>query len=343
MLSEGNGIFNVKPLGQEEIEESKHQVLIVPTMKDVVGENSAWCATFQLVWNDMQDNLVDGDIKFEKPSVMVDNLNSQIFKENDISKEYYYKKCGLMTLSLKEEIENGIEKKFGEKSDILDLFDWEDRGNRYFFYSMLRRDFEFLNEFEILEKSNFKDTENVEYFGIENSEEIGLRNQVLVLYYENEDDFAVKLYTKSNDEIILATKDNGVNFEEIYNDIVQKTERFKGKTEFGKLDTLKIPNLNMDFLKEYEELAGNPFLLKDGTLAEIEKAIQTIQMKLDNKGGSIKSEAAMSVLKSAIVFEESKPRNFSFNKDFVLFLKETNREIPYFGATVSDINLFIQK
>lgn len=336
-------LSEVKPLGQEEIEESKHQIFVVPTMRDEIGENSAWCATFQLVWNDMQDNLVDGDIKFSEPNVFADNLNSQIFKENDISKEYYYKKCGLMTLDLKEEIENGIEKKFGEKSDILDLFEWEDRGERYFFYSMLKREFEFLNEFEILDKANFKDTENVEYFGIENSENNSLRIQVSVLYYKNEKDFAVKLYTKSNDEIILALKDDGVNFEEIYNNIIEKAEKFDGDTEFGKLDILKVPNIDMNVLREYQELAGKPFAIKDGTLVEIEKAVQTIQMKLDNKGGSIKSEAAMAVTKSSVVFDTAEPRNFSFDKDFVIFLKEANKEIPYFAASISDINLFVQK
>lgn len=340
---DSSGISNIKPLGQEEIDESNNQVLVVPTMKDEIKENSAWCATFQLVWNDMQDNLVGGDIKFEEPNQLVDNLNLQSFKEKDISEEYYYKKWGLMTLDLKQEIESGIEDKFGEKSDVLDLFDWEDRGERYFFYSMLKREFEFLNEFEILDKANFKDTENVEYFGIESSESNSLRNQVSVLYYKNENDFSVKLYTKSNDEIILAIKDDGKNFEEIYNDIIKKSKDFEGEIEFGKLDTLKIPNLNMDFLREYQELAGKPFRLKDGTIGEIEKAVQTIQMKLDNKGGSIKSEAAMSVTKSAIVFDTAEPRDFLFDKDFVIFLKEANKELPYFAASISDINLFVQK
>ncbi|MBQ7409791.1 MAG: hypothetical protein IJW20_00215 [Clostridia bacterium] len=343
LFSEDDGNFNVKPLGQEEIEESKHQVSVVPTMKDTIEENSAWCATFQLVWNDMQDNLVEGDIEFSEPNVLVDNLNSQIFKENDISKEYYYKKCGLMTLDLKEEIERGIEKKFGEKSDILDMFDWEDRGERYFFYAMLKRDFEFLNEFEILDKANFKDTENVEYFGIESSENDSLRNQVSVLYYNTEKDFAVKLHTKSNDEIILAIKDDGGNFEELYSDIIEKSEKFDGNTEFGKLDILKVPNIDMNVLREYQELAGKPFAIKDGTLVEIEKAVQTIQMKLDNKGGSIRSEAAIAATKSAIVFDTAEPRNFSFDKDFVIFLKEADKKIPYFAASISDINLFVQK
>lgn len=334
---------NIKPLTQEEIEESKHQVLVLPTMKDAIGENSAWCATFQLVWNDMQDNLVGGDVKFEEPNQLADNLNLQSFKEKDISEEYYYKKWGLMTLDLKEEIENGIEQKFGEKSDILDKFDWEDRGERYFFYAMLKRNFEFTNEFEILENSNFKDIENVQYFGIEDSENTVLRNQVYVLYYKNEKDFAVKLYTKSNDEIILAMKDDGANFEEIYNNVLRKTEKFNGETEFGKLDTLKIPNLNIDLLREYEELVGKTFLLKDGTRGEIEKALQSIQMELNNKGGSIKSEAGISVTKSAIVFDTAEPRNFSFDNDFVIFLKEASKELPYFAASISDINLFVQK
>ena len=343
VLFEDDGSLDIQPIGEKDIAESNNQIYVVPTMRDEILKNSAWCASFQLVWNDIQDILVEGNIIFEEPNVLVDNLNSQIFKEKDISKEYYYKRCGLMTTELKTEIEKGILKKFNEKSGILNKLDWENRGQRYFLYAMLKRNFEFVNEFEILEKSNFKETENVEYFGIKESKNDTLREQVYVLYYENEKDFAVKLYTNSSDEIIIALKNEGINFEEIYNNIDKKTKNYKGIREFGELDVLKIPNLNINLLREYQEFAGKPFKIKNGSLVEIEKALQAIHMTLNNVGGVIKTEAQARSEKSEIIFEVGEPRTFSFDTDFVIFFKESNKDIPYFAASIEDIKLFGQK
>ena len=105
------GVVSVKQLTEKEIAESNNDVHVVATMKDDIKNNSAWCATFQLVWNDLQDDFVGGKIEFEESVPMADNLNLQEFTEQDISEEYYYKKWGPMTVSLKEEIEREIKQK----------------------------------------------------------------------------------------------------------------------------------------------------------------------------------------------------------------------------------------
>lgn len=193
---------------------------IVPTMEDNILPNTAWCGTFQLVWNDMQNNLVDGNVEFEEPNEMVTNLNKQTFTEKSIPEDYYYKKWGVMNLSLKAEIEQEIKNKFNETSDILDLFSWPSENeivkDKYFFYSILRRNFEFENEFSILENNKFGNEENIEYFGINEETDEIVRNQVEVLYYTDKDDFAVILYTKQNDQVMLVRNPKEATFEEIY-------------------------------------------------------------------------------------------------------------------------------
>lgn len=163
---------------------------VVPTMQDTISSNSAWCGTFQLAWNDMQNNLVDGDVEFEENNEIVNNLNKQTFTTESISEEYYYQKWGLMNNDLKTEIERDIKNKFNEKSDILNLFNWPQNGeivkDKYFFYSILRRNFVFETEFSMLENSKFADTENVAYFGINEQTDDSVRAQVEVLYYTDE-------------------------------------------------------------------------------------------------------------------------------------------------------------
>ena len=288
-------------------------------------------------------NFPTRDVIFTEPNVFADNLNKQSFKAKDLSEESYYKTWGLVSKSLRDEIEHGIKDKFNETSDILNSIDWTEEPEKYLFYAMLKKEFEFPKEFDILEKSNFKNIENVDYFGIDESTDSSVRNQVDVLYYENNNNFAVKLNTKTNDEIILARKNNGINFEEIYNEIIKRSQEFKGEKTFGEKDVLKVPNLNMDVLRKFDEVIGKTFLDKDGESMCIAQALQTIKMELNNKGGKIKSEAAIVTLKSAMVAVEYQPREFIFNDDYVIFLKEKDKDVPYFAAFINDINLFNKK
>lgn len=315
---------------------------VLPTMQDTISSNSAWCGTFQLVWNDMQNNLVQGNIEFKEQNQMVTNLNKQSFTEEDIPEEYYYKKWGLMDTTLKLEIEREIRNKFNETSDILDLFNWPSAEelvkDKYFFYSMLRRNFVFENEFSILENNKFGNTENVKYFGINEETDETVREQVEVLYYTDEENFAVNLQTKQGDKVMLIRNPKETTFEEIYENVKKKAKRYRGSESFGEKDTLSVPNLNIDILKEYTELENKLFKLKNDEEGVIEQAFQTIQMSLNNKGGSIKSEAGMDVRKQDI---SNKPRNFNFNGKFTIFLISEKNE-PYFAASIENIELFIQ-
>lgn len=101
-------------------------ITVVPTMNDTITTDSSWCGTFQLVWNDMKNEVVKKDVVFNPQLDMVRNLNKEDFNETMLSEDYYYKIYGLKSLALKEQIENGIKEKFNQTSDILDDFDWSE-------------------------------------------------------------------------------------------------------------------------------------------------------------------------------------------------------------------------
>lgn len=231
-------------------------VLVVPTFVDRVDHDAAWCATFNLIWNDLKDDLVKQDIKFNKNNIYVDNLNKELFKESDISNDYYYKVYGKKTLELKSKIEKNIKDKFNQTSDILDKFDWSDDSldnnsnslERYIFYTMLYREFKYKTEFMKLDEDKFNDTKNIKYFGFKDNKE-SYKNQINIIYYNNEDDFAIKLTTTSNDEIIINKNPKGDTFEEIYNNIITTGSNYKGNKEFTKSDNFKMPYINLNVLK----------------------------------------------------------------------------------------------
>ena len=73
----------------------------------------------------------------------------------------------------------------------------------------------------------------------------------------------------------------------------------------------------------------------------IQKAIQTIKLELDNKGGKVKSEAVIDVKDTITsVRDEPEHRYFYYNDTFALFIKEKDKEVPYFAARVDDINKY---
>lgn len=320
---------------KEEHKEKTENNDIVATMQDKIGDDAIWCGTFQLIWNDLKNEFIKQDINI--PGEMVANLNKETFKESDISPEYYYKRYGVATPELKRGIEKALEEKFNQKSEILDMFDWN---GDLFFYTMLYREFEFESKYDILSNTDFGLYKDVEYFGISSKSNESLRNQIKILFYENDQNFAILLKTKSNDEIILYKNPSGETFEEIYNNMNEKIEAYKGTTTLSSSDEFKMPKLSLNYKREYREVEDKAFNDIYGDEYYIYKALQTIEFELNEKGGKIKSEAGMGVKSMAI---PDTPKKLYLNDTFALFLKEESKDKPYFASKITDITKFTQK
>lgn len=330
---------------KDEETETSAEINFALTLEDNVGQDTAWCGTFQLIWNDLKNDLAKQDIIFmQEPDLqVVKNLNKETFKTEDISENSYYKVYGNPTLELKEQIEKAIKEKFNEESEILDDFSWGSNNPKdYFLYCMLKKEFEFPVAFKELEDGEFANGKysKIKYFGLEKDAEEELRNQVEVLYYNSPSQFAVKLKTKQNDEIILARGEEGNTFQEKYNNINTNSENYEGIKEFTKKDELKIPNIDFKQKTEFTELEQKEFSFANGDVYIIDKALQTIEFELDKEGGKIKSEAGIMTKEMAIATDEIKERKFNFDDEFVIFLKENDKEKPYFAASISDITKF---
>ena len=86
-------------------------VKIVPTLSDKVKGNTMWCGTFQIVWNDLKNEIVKQDIEFSPQLDCVDNLNKSAFSADMISAEDYYKTYGVISPELKTQIETRQKRK----------------------------------------------------------------------------------------------------------------------------------------------------------------------------------------------------------------------------------------
>ena len=323
----------------EKIDKANSNINIVTSLEDKISDNTIWCGTFNLVWNELKENLLKGDAISDPEKEIVTNLNKSTFSKDSLDSNSYYIKIGKQTFDTKKEIESAINEKFNQKSDILDNFTWEKESNFDFIYAMLYKNFKFNTPFKKLEDRDFNnDNKKYNYFGITKDTSDGI-DQVTVLFYNDNKNNSVKISTKGNDEIILVKTSNTYNnFLDLYNSIIDNSKNYNGEKSLDDKDTLYVPYLDFNVYKDFEELK-NLTVRSESKEYVINQAVQSIKLKLNETGGEIKSEAALSTKETSAV-EENKPRYFNYDESFIIFLKEEGKEYPYFAAKIDDLSKF---
>lgn len=300
-----------------------------------IDNNKVWVGTFNLVWNDFMNEVIGRNIEFENDySTLANELNKQTFTEDQLEDNSVFKIYGEKNSNLKLQIEQGINEKFNETSNIIEKVNWE-KEYGYILYAMLKKEFNYLEKFPTLEDDTFGNSEEkVKYFGLEPNTIQDASKNVEVLFYNSSEDFAVKLKTQEGEEIYLyrATGD-GKSFEENYQEMLVKQSQYTGKIIWNENDVLKIPYIYVTSEINYDELCGKYI---KGTKLYIAQAIQTINFELNNCGGSVKSEALVEALRMS---EINIDREFVFNDDFIVYLKEEDKEKPYFALKVDNIDI----
>lgn len=312
-----------------------NSIEVLPTMNtQSTAQNRIWVGTFQLVWNELTDKIVKAPVKFlDFDSQMANNLNQKQFKKSNLNEKSYYVKSGIVSPALKAEIEKNIKSKFHETSDILKMFDFTYNPEKIFVYAMLKKDFRFTNAFDKLATGNFGNSqEKVKYFGINDNSNPKLYKNVSVLFYNDDNDFAVKLYTKGKDEVLLYRTNDDKTFDKYYAELNDKTAKYGGDKNFVKNDTLTIPDIKLYQATSFNELEGHQIV---GTNMQIDKTIETVDFRMNNKGVKLKSEAAIMLRCMSLAPRDG--RDFTFNNNFVLFLIEKDQNTPYYAMKVSDV------
>lgn len=321
-------------------ERIKGQATMTPIFTGKIGDadiNSIWIGTFQLAWNEFEENVIGKNIEFEDGNLEIANeLNKKIFSKEMISENSYYVSVEKTSPDLKEKILKDIDKKFDIKDNsILNKINFDRVDNGYTIYSLLFKKFEFITPFDKLGKSRFSDyDELVEYFGINNASDEIMNNNVEVLFYNARNDFAIKLNTKQNDEIILYRTDDSKSFNTLYEEIIEKNKKFSGNKNFTKDDELKIPYINVDTIINYDELCGR--FIKGTNGIYIANALQNVKFNLNEKGGNLTSESYVS---GEYISENEDARYFYFNSNFAILMKEKDKEKPYFGLKIDNLDL----
>ncbi len=328
---------------QKEINNDKIDLLTLFSSK-TKSPDRAWVGTFQLVFNDMKNSIIKQEIKFVglTPTSDLIGLNKEEFNSSMLNESSYYTNYGETSFEAKEKIKKDIKKKFNETSDILDMGDWTPGIGKYYAYAMLKKKFEFLKEFDELEETSFNNSqEKFDFFGIKPDSEEDLDKNVRVLFYENENEYAVQLLTKNDDIVYLYRIDSDKDFDTLYKKMIKKSNDYIGARKFQEIDTLMVPELEIDLMRDYSELCGKVI---EGTNPPMifSTAIETLKFEMDRKGGKIKSEALIMTELAMIApdVDKPKPRHFNFDKTFNLFLIDAGKENPYAAFRIENLKKF---
>ncbi|HIS37366.1 TPA: hypothetical protein IAC10_12215 [Candidatus Scatousia excrementigallinarum] len=332
------GVLLLGGLSVSALDKKSETLALLPAMKyESAAPNRIWVGTFQLVWNDLMDGIVKGPVEFKgKKSKLAEELNAQSFTKEMISENSYYTKYGETSPELRDTIEKAIKEKFDETSDVLNSVDWAPGPNKYTAYAMLKKDFKFLTAFDKLKMERFgKNKEKVQYFGINKKSDKILDKTVHVMFYNSSKDFAVVIYTQTDDVLYLYRTKDDKTFDKLYSDMFIKRAQYEGNSDFTEKDELKVPNIGLYKEQSFDELCNREI---KGTNMMLDKALETVEFKMDNEGVKLKSEAIIATKMSAMLPEKNlKPRKFYFDDTFVIFLQEQGKDKPYFAMRVNDV------
>ena len=306
-----------------------------------IGKNLVFCSTFQIAWNILSDEIIKEPLQLSDHPEMEQMLNQRLTGAKDISGDDYLAMAGLNRDRIVEKIKQTLKIKFNKDPGIdIELYGPDD----ILAYAFLLKDLKFNEEFESLDTPiSFKGEAPINGFGIkqyssdEAHKKIG--EQVEILDYLNNDDFILRLKSIApRDEIILAKIKPGKTLLETVDSVFSRIEN-KDAVSLQKGDTLQMPKLDFDILREYTEIIGKNVLNKGFNGYSVLQAIQAIRFRLNEKGALLKSEAVIEMARS---FSDA-PKYLIFNQPFLLCLKEKTGKYPYFVMWIDNAELLMRK
>jgi len=190
-------------------------------------------------------------------------------------------------------------------------------------------------------------THKVRSFGL-NYPDFRLLDYFEILYYLDEDHFAVKMFpADTSSEIILA---KGINVSGTFSDLLGSTNKWikegraekvvegnKWKYSFQDEDYLSIPVIKFNVGTHYSSLEEQKFKVNSKSY-DVIKAYQRTAFIFDEYGALVESFSSTACDTSRPV-----PKKMIFDKPFVIFIKKKDITNPYFAMKVMNSELMEKK
>jgi hypothetical protein len=326
--------------------------IVVPTLDTPIParKNVVWCATFQLAWEKMRDDVSKQSIAVESAVDVAKRLNSVKGTENDLPANSYTAMAGLLQDNIISRIQSEMASRFPLAPKP--TFEVKDGDVGAVAYAYLTAGAKFtIPYFDDPEPLVFKDsagvTSNVSCFGIRKkdaSQYRELRSQVAVLYSDAhlglangaEAQYGVDLCRSTSDvQVIAAVVARRDSLSEMVGALDKKVAEYiaeiKQAPGLSANDTLYVPTLNWRLVHRFKELEGK--IVTNGPLAglPIAQAEQMIDFRLDRSGVMLESESKLAMA--------SIPARYAFDRPFLIILRRRGASRPFFVMWVDNAEL----
>ncbi|MBN1919241.1 MAG: hypothetical protein JW889_15160 [Verrucomicrobia bacterium] len=346
--------YTPPPLAFDGTSDELKQTVIVPTLDTPMpaGKNVIWCASFQLAWNEMCDEIVGAPIRLANAEEIANRLNDAKLSKDILEPADHYIESGAVADGVIEQIQRDMASRFPDAPTP----EIEASIEAVVAYAYLAANVRFTTPFFDNDQEFPFDGVPVRSFGIREKDTYAygtLREQVEVLSLLPDDDdmymdyerpshanpFVIDLCTKSSPyQVIVACLEPKPTLGETLADLDGRIAEWQGEEwerDFGITDVLLVPTLSWRVKHRFTELEGTDktILNEDSPVAGywVCEASQLIDFKLDRSGASLRSEAKHLC--------KAGPRYFLLNRPFLIVMKKRGAEQPFFVMWVDNAEL----
>jgi hypothetical protein len=328
--------------------------IVLPTLDSPMPENQSaiWCASVQLAWNRLKNDLAKEPVKLRNGQAVADRLNQAPQSEADVSTSEFLAMAGKSDDGIGEKITAALAEKFpGNTMPPIEQFP---QGIVAFGY--LKADihyrYQFTNSPEWL---SFMEgggaTVSVRAFGLpelrKNDPILGrCREQVRILFRDG-NSFAVNLSHNSKPNRILLAKMPRKST--LAGTLTELDAKIAASQPVGLSETasLLVPNLNWRIDHDFLELEGTDkeFLNAELLRHYLAKVFQFVDFKMDRFGSSVESGAYMAsaILDGGERGEDPNPDHFYFDRPFLIVMTKRYAKHPFFVMWVDNAELLCNR
>ena len=312
------------------------------------GKNLLYCATMPFAWRELM-RLRGAAIELEPALDLAGALNRAAEALSDsVLDEASYVACGGEGPAVIKSARAELQRKFGS-AEVAKILPHQVAADTWLVYSYLFKNLELATPLSREEGFGLRFRgDDVQHFGYWTVGDAALENkrtqQVLVRDFRAEDDFVVELVTKAEaDRLIIARIHPGATLAATAEAAMARAgaspglwRRMTGSAQLRRRDTFKMPMLDMELMRNYDELVG-PQIVGAGRF--IGQANQQIRLRLDETGALLRSEVAIGAPKGASL--GIPPRWLVCDGPFAVLMARRDARQPYLALWIDNSELLL--